>query len=101
VRGMTSDDVSVITLDGHIHSVVEKTPIVIHTQQGTIGQVSYADPNDPETIMVADGRTSFQVSSAVGHRYRCSCGLGFDATDSSLDSDSRFIQGLIVDCPNC
>lgn len=98
---MTSDDVNVITLDGHIHSVVEKTPITIVTQTGTIAPVSYADPADPEIITVADGRTSFQLGQAAGHRYRCGCGLGFDAADSTLDTDSRFTQGGNVDCPSC
>ena len=95
---MTPADINVITLDGHTHSVVEKTPISIAVNQGSVETVQYVDSDG--NITEAEGRTSFLVTSEPGHRYRCGCGLGFDVVDAGLD-DPRFDQGAAVDCPSC
>lgn len=98
---MTPADITVIELDGHTHTVSEKTPITIAVQSGSLGQVAYADPADPNNIIMAEGRTSFLVTPTPGHRYICACGLSFDAADTALDGDARFTQGGAVDCPSC
>lgn len=95
---MTPTDIAVITLDGHTHSVTEKTPISIAVHQGEVGTVQYADADG--NLTNGEGRTSFLVTSEAGHRYSCGCGLSFDAADTELD-DPRFDQGSAVDCPSC
>lgn len=96
---MTPADVNVITLDGHTHTVAGKTPITIAVQQGAVETIDYADAEG--NITQGEGRTSFLVVPTPGTRFACSCGLSFDAINTSLDGDSRFDQGASVDCPSC
>lgn len=101
VRRMTFDQVAVITLDGKTHQVSSRAAITIGVQTGTIGSVMYADPADPNNIITAEGRTSFQTSQVAGHRYTCNCGIGYDAADADLDGTGKWDQAQVVNCPNC
>lgn len=98
---MEPENVNVILLDGHTHQVASRTAITISEQTGPIVPVSCADPNDPEVIIVVEGRASFAVASSPGHRFTANCGLSFDAVDANLDGDPRFDQNAAPDCPSC
>jgi hypothetical protein len=90
-----------VTLDGKTHTVASRLDITIATQTGTVDQVAYADPADPNNIIMAEGRTSFQVTSAPGVRFTCNCGISYDAAVSAVDGTGIYDQAPAVDCPSC
>lgn len=98
---MDPNDVLKITLDGKTHTVASRTAITIASQTGTVGQVAYADPADPNNIIMAEGRTSFQITSVPGVRFGCNCGKSFDAVTADVNGAGIYDQAPAVDCPDC
>ena len=98
---MQPEDVIVLTLDGLVHNVTERTAITIGVQTGAIVPTQYVDPEDPDTILTADMRAPGPVEQRAGTRFTCGCGLTFDVENPSIGDDPRWTQGASVDCPAC
>ena len=98
---MTPQDVSVVALDGHVHSVTTKAVISIGVQTGPIETVLMADPADPENLVETQIRVNPVIQQIAGTRYTCGCGLSIDMPNADLDGDPRFSQEVAVSCPSC
>lgn len=98
---MQPEDVVVITLDGLVHNVTERTAITISEQTGAIVSAPMVDPADPENVVMSEIRQPGPVVQHAGTRFTCGCGVAFDAKNADLGSDPRWTQGAAVDCPGC
>lgn len=98
---MQPADIIVITLDGKVHHVALRTPITISAHTGEIVPMQMVDPEDPEKTITVDGRGPGAVEQRPGTRFKCMCGLSFDAQNTDLGDDPRWTQGGAVDCPEC
>jgi hypothetical protein len=98
---MQPADIVVITLDGKVHHVALRTPITISAHTGAIVPTQMVDPEDPEKTITVDGRGPGIVEQRPGTRFKCMCGLSFDAENATIGDEPRWIQNLDVDCPNC
>lgn len=98
---MQPSDISVITLDGHVHHVALRTPITLGVQTGAVVPMNMVDPEDPEKIITVEMREPGPVEQRPGTRFTCMCGMSFDADNATLGDEPRWIQNVDVDCPNC